>query len=224
MNSIKHACSLNNQGVDLLVAGESSRAMKAFQSAVGLLKTAVHEAEKSAYTGMMTSNDDVSLSFCESTLTVSGLQGIHNGYVYEHGIMIPGNVNAAETEATICLYIAIVLFNLALASHCEGTALGKYASLKKASVLYSLVVQLLNRRETTPEDESSTILTLLALNNKAQIHYDQCDFIQSVDCMNNVSHIIGSGRGLHFALNPDDIEGLLLNVMLLRTPSVAQAA
>jgi hypothetical protein len=224
MNSIKQACSLNNQGVDLLVAGESSRAMKAFQSAVGLLKAALHEAEKNICTGMDQSDDEMSLPFCESTSTVSGVKGIHHGYVYEHGIMIPVNVNAAETEGTISLYIAIVLFNLALTSHCEGTALGRYALLKKASVLYSLVVQLLNGRGAMPEDASSTILTLLALNNKAQIHYDQCEFIQSVDCMKNVSHIVGSGSGLHFALNPDDIEGLLLNVMLLRTPSVAQAA
>jgi hypothetical protein len=221
MNSIKHACSLNNRGVDLLVSGESSRAMKAFQSAVGLLKAAVHEAEKRACTGMDQTFDDVPLSFCESPSTVSGLQGLHC-YVYKHGIMISGNVNE-ETEATISLYIAIVLFNLALASHSQGTALGREKLLKKASVFYSLVVQLLNRC-TMPEDASTTILTLLALNNKAQIHYDQCEYAESVDCMKNVSQIIGSGRGFHSALNHEALEGLLLNVMLLSTPSAAQAA
>jgi hypothetical protein len=196
--------------------------MRAFQSAVGILKVAVHEAEKNAYIGMDESFEDVSLPFCESTSTVSGLQGLH-GYVYDHGIMIPGNVSNEETEATISLYIAIVLFNLALASHCQGTALGRDALLKKASVLYTLVVQLLNRC-AMPEDASTTILTLLALNNKSQIHYDQCDYVQSIDCMKHISQIIGSGRGFHFALNPDDLEGLMHNVMLLKTPSGAQAA
>jgi hypothetical protein len=43
MNSIDYACSLNNQGVELLVSGESSRAMKVFQSALCLLQ-AIHEA------------------------------------------------------------------------------------------------------------------------------------------------------------------------------------
>jgi hypothetical protein len=223
MNSIKYACSLNNQGVDLLVSGQYSRAMKVLQSAVGLLKTAAHEAEKNACTGMDQSCDDASsLPFCESTSTVSGLQGL-NGYVYDHGIMIPGNASNGETEAMISLYIAIVLFNLALASHSEGTALGQAKLLKKASVLYSLVVQLLNR-DTIPQDASTTILTLLALNNKAQIHYDQCDFIQSVDCMKNVSKIMGGVRGLHSALKQEDVAGLLLNAMLLSTPSAAQAA
>jgi hypothetical protein len=196
--------------------------MRAFQSAVGILKVAVHEAEKDAYIGMDESFEDVSLPFCESTSTVSGLQGLH-GYVYDHGIMILGNVSNEATEATISLYIAIVLFNLALASHCQGTALGRAKLLKKASVLYSLVAQLLNRC-VMPEDTSTTILTLLALNNKAQIHCDQCQYAESVSCIKSVSLIINSDRGLHSALNHEALEGLLLNVMLLRTPSGAQAA
>jgi hypothetical protein len=222
MNSIKHACSLNNQGVDLLVSGESSRAMGAFQTALGLLKAAAYEAEKSACTGVSQLCDAVSLPFCESTSTVSGLQGLRC-YAYDHGIVITGNVSNEEAEATISLYIAVVLFNLALTSHCRGTALGRNALLEKASVLYTLVVELLNR-SIMPEDASTTILTLLALNNKAQIRYEQCDYVQSIDCMECISQIIGGGRGFHFALNPDDLEGLMLNVMLLKTPSGAQAA
>ncbi len=223
MNSIKYACSLNNQGVDLLLSGESARATKAFQFAICLLKRAsVTEAEDFSCTEINSSCDDAPLPFSESISTVSGLQGLL-GYVYDHGIIISDNISNAKTEATISLYIAVVLFNLALTFHCRGTALGGDALLEKASVLYTLVVELLNTC-TMAEDASSTILTLLALNNKAQIRYDQCDYVQSIDCMKYISQIIGSGRGFHFALNPDDLEGLMLNVMLLRTPSVAQAA
>jgi hypothetical protein len=75
-----------------------------------------------------------------------------------------------------------------------------------------------------PEDASTTILTLLALNNKAQIHYDQCEYAQSIDCMQNVSKIMGSGRGLTSTLRHKDIWGLLFNVMLLSTPVAAHAA
>jgi hypothetical protein len=223
MNSIMHACILNNQGVDLLVAGESSRAVSAFQSAVGLLKAALHEDEKNICTGMDQSDDHVSLPFCESTSTVSGLQGIHHGYVYNHSIMIPGNVSNVVSERTISLLSAVVLFNLALTSHSQGKVLGRAKLLRKASVLYSLVVQLLTTC-TMPEDAATTILTPLALNNKAQIHYDQCEYVESVDCMKNVSHIICSGSGLHSALSHGVLKGLLLNVMLMSTPSAAQAA
>jgi hypothetical protein len=225
MNSIKYACSLNNQGVDLLVSGESARAINAFQSALCLLKKAsANEAKTSPpCTEMNIPCDDASsLPFCESTSTVSGLQGLH-GYVYDHGIMIPSSNVNGETETMVSLYIAIVLFNLALPYHCEGAALGLDKLLKKASMLYSLVVQLLNRR-TIPQDASTTILTLLALNNKAQIHYDQCEYVQSVDCMKNVSKIMGSGRGLSPTLGHKDVWGLLFNVMLLSSPVASHAA
>jgi hypothetical protein len=193
MNSIKYACSLNNQGVDLLLSGESARATKAFQFAICLLKRAsVTEAEDFSCTEINSSCDDAPLPFSESISTVSGLQGLL-GYVYDHGIIISDNISNAKTEATISLYIAVVLFNLALASHGQGTALGHEKLLKRASLLYSLAVQLLTRC-IMPEDKSTTILTLLALNNKAQIHYDQCEYVQSRDCMKEVSKIMGSGR------------------------------
>jgi hypothetical protein len=222
MNSIKYACSLNNQGVDLLLSGESSRAMKAFQSTLSLLKAA-HEANTtSCIIELNISFDDASLPFCESTSTIPALQGLPC-YVYDHGILLSDNVNA-DTDETLSLYIAIVLFNSALASHSEGTALGRDKSLMKASVLYSLVVKFLNSR-TMLDDTSTAILTLLALNNKAQIHYDQCEYVHSVDCMNQISKIMGSRvGGLHSALNRKDINGLMLNVMLLIAPTAAQAA
>jgi hypothetical protein len=223
MNPIKYACSLNNQGVDLLVSGESSTAMIVFQSALSLLKKASDEAETTSSTegNISYCNADASLPFCESASTVSGLQGLHC-YVYDHGIMISDNVKG-DTDETRSLYIAIVLFNLALVSHSEGTALGREESLMRASKLYSFVVQLLTRC-SIPEDTSTNILTLLALNNKAQIHYTQCEYIQSVYCMKTISDIMGRIRGLHSTLNHEDFEGLMFNVMLLSTPTAAQAA
>jgi hypothetical protein len=222
MNSIKYACSLNNKGTDLLVSGESSRAMAVFQSALSLLKKASDEAETTSCPEMNISCKNASLiSFGESTSTISGLQGLHC-YVYDHGIMISDNVNG-DTSETISLYIAIVLFNSALTSHAEGTALGREKSLMKASVLYSLVVQLLSKCILS-EYPSTTIVTLLAFNNKAQIHYGQCEYVQSVDCMQNISKIMGSVPGLHSALNHENLEGIMLNVMLLVTPTAANAA
>jgi hypothetical protein len=224
MNSIKYACSLNNQGVDLLLSGESARAIQAFQFALCLLKRAsVNEAKTLSCTPETNAScDDASLPFSESISTVSGLQGLL-GYVYDHGIMISDNTINGQTEVMISLFIVIVLFNLALASHSQGTALGREKLLKKASLLYSLAMQFLTRC-IMPEDASTTILTLLALNNKAQIHYDQCEYAQSIDCMQNVSKIMGSGRGLTSTLRHKDIWGLLFNVMLLSTPVAAHAA
>jgi hypothetical protein len=195
--------------------------MKVFQSALSLLQKATDEAETRSCTEMNISpREDASLPFCESASTVSGLQGLQC-YVYDHGIMISDNVNG-DTDETY-LYSAIVLFNSALASHSDRTALGREKSLTKASMLYGLVAQLLTRCQI-PENASTVILTLLAVNNRAQIHYDQCEYAQSADCMKTISKITGSVRGLHTALNHEAIHGLLLNVMLLITPTTALAA
>jgi hypothetical protein len=221
MNSINYACSLNNHGVDLLLSGESSRAMNVFQSAFSLLKAA-HEVETASCTEMNVSCNDASLPFRVSTSTVSGLQSLH--YVYNHGLMISDSGNGDTTDEAVSLYIAIVLFNSALTSHSEGTALGREKSLMKASELYSLVAQLLTEW-TMPDDKFTSILTLLALNNKAQIHYDQCDFVQSIDCMQQISKIMGSvSSGLYAALNHKNLEQILLNVILIIAPTGASAA
>jgi hypothetical protein len=219
MNSIKYACSLNNRGVDFLVSGQSARATKAFQSAVGLLEKAVNDAERTC-TGLL--SQEAMQPFCESISTVPGLQDVDmHCYVYDHGIIITDTSNGKSDEM-LALYTAIVLFNLALTSHCQGL-LGGEKSLKKASLLYSMAEQLL-RRCTIPEDASTTILTLLALNNKAQIHYDQCEYVHSVDCMKTILKIMGSVQDLHSTLGSEDLEGILLNVVLLDAPTAAQAA
>jgi hypothetical protein len=226
MNSIKYACSLNNQGVSLLVSGDLSKAIKVFQSALSLLKDADHEAETTSYTAEMniSCDDASSLPFYESTSMVSGLQGRLHCYVYDHGIMISDIANN-YTDETMSLYIAIVLFNSALASHSEGKSLGREKSLMRASVLYSLLAQFLTRQCTEmPKDKSSTILTLLALNNQALVHYDQCEYIESFDCLSKISKIMGSVSGLHSVLSHKVAEEILLNVMILSTPTAAQAA
>jgi hypothetical protein len=111
---------------------------------------------------------------------------------------------------------------LALASHLEGR-LGSEKSLKKAALLYSMTVQLL-ARFAMPDGISASMLTLLALNNEAQIHYDQCEYIQSVDCMAAISKMMDGIHGIYSTLNPKDVEGLMLNVMLLNVPTAAHAA
>jgi hypothetical protein len=220
MNSIKYACSLNNQGVDLLVSGESAKAIKAFQCALFLLEKVANEAETSACTGMNLSSEVATQPFCGSTSTVQGLHDMHC-YIYDHGIIITDTSNG-ESDEMLSLYGAIVLFNWALTSHREGR-LGREKSLKKASLLYSVVEQLLTRC-TIPQDASTTILTLLATNNKAQIHYDQCEYVQSVDCMKSILTIMGSVQGFHPTPCHEDIDGILLNVVMLNTPSAAHAA
>jgi tetratricopeptide (TPR) repeat protein len=217
MNAIKQAC---NQGVDLLVAGDFLNAMQSFRSALSLLREASNEVQGTYRTGMSSSSEESPLPVCQSTLTIPGLQGMQC-YVYDHGIMITDTTDG-DSDKMLSLYSAIVLFNLALASHREGR-LGGEKSLEKATALYGMALKLLASSPTL-DDISATILILIALNNKAQIHYDQCQYRESSECLTEISAIMGSVYALRSALNPKEYEGILLNVMLLNAPTAAKAA
>jgi hypothetical protein len=219
MNSIKCACSLNNQGVDLLVSGNSLSALKSLKKAMRMFKEAVDVTTCSCTAEMDPSSEEVALSFCETTSTIPGLYDTHF-YTYDHGIMLTTNEESVEM---LPLYSAIVLFNLALASHQQGRLLGHEKSLKNASHLYSVTAKILSG-STVMKNMSTIILTLLALNNQSQIHRDQCEHIQFVECLKAVSKIMGSVKVLHFVISQEDLRGLLLNTMLLSVPTAAQAA
>jgi hypothetical protein len=220
MNSTAYACSLNNQGVELLVSGDFSRATRSLTRALSILKEAVKETGTTSCTGMNTSSEEAELPFCESTLAIPGLKDMHF-YVYDHGIMLTGTANG-ENGDLLPLYSAAILFNLALASHHEARLHGHAKAFKKASLFYNVTVGILN--SSVADDMSVTLLKLLALNNKSQIHNDQCDYIQSVDCLKAISGIMGSVADLSSILNEEDVKGLMLNTVLLSVPTAAQAA
>jgi tetratricopeptide (TPR) repeat protein len=221
MNTIKQACTSNNQGVDLLVSGEFFQAMQSFQSALNLLKEAANEVERNRCPGMYASSEESTLALCQSTLTIPGLRGMHY-YVYDRGIMIT-DATHGESDEMLSLYSAIVVFNFALTSHHREGRLGSEKLLKKATVLYDMALQILTSAPM-PNDLSASILILLALNNKAQIHHDQCQYTESSACLTQISAIVGDVYDLHYALCRKDFEGILLNVMLLSAPTAAKAA
>jgi hypothetical protein len=165
------------------------------------------------------SSEEVALPFCKTTSAISGLQDTRF-YTYDHGIMLTTNDESVEM---LPLNSAIILFNLALASHQQGRLLGHEKSLENASHLYSVTAKILSG-SIVMKNTSTIILTLLALNNQSKIHHDQCEHIQSVDCLKAVSKMMESVKVIHLVLNEEDPKGFLLNTMLLSVPSAAQVA
>jgi hypothetical protein len=226
MNSINQVCKLNNEGVSLLVEGESSRAIGSFQSAVALLKQALSSCEppnevcSSAEISLKSVHHASTSILRESSSIVPNLQSLEC-YVYDRALLLEetdcDNVNEISP-----LYGAVLLFNLALAAHFEGRR-GRDRSLKRASLLYRMCLQLLD--DAAPQDSLFiAVLTVLALNNQAQIHYDLCDYNESRQCLGKVSNIMTTIEDVQFTLNRTDVEGLLLNVVALYAPTGAQAA
>lgn len=222
MNSVNQACYTNNRGVSLLIAGDTKGAMGAFQAALATVKEVVNlcddhfESEKDSR-----ATDSVVSLIQESNANLPGLK-TGESYLYDRPLLLE-TPTAGDLDTVLTLYSAVILFNLALSCHQLGHR-GKDSALKRAAVLYRMSMQLLYNCPncgTTP-----ALLSLLALNNRAQIHYEYCDFQQSSHCLKEMTKVmlVPDAKCLYTALPETDVEGLLLNVMLLEPPTAAQAA
>ena len=219
--SIKQASELNNRGIKLLVAGHSQDAMDTFQSALSGIKEIVSDESPTF------DDEDASMSdtptqhrlISESPLILQALQ-TDQSFVYNKPLVIEEIEAVDDIDSTLALLSAAILFNLALCCHQIGRA-GQEKALKRASVLYRMSLQLLQNCDA---NECTTVICLLALNNRAQIHYELCDYSQSGHCLKQISKIMHDDMNLHESLNASDLEGLLLNVMLQDPPSAARAA
>jgi hypothetical protein len=220
--SIKRASELNNHGINLLFSDHPQEAMNAFQGALAGIKEIVSDEGPH----LDSESSSMSMSPADSLIRESPkrLHALQNdqSFIYNRPLVIDNtvDVDCGDLDATLALLSATILFNLALCCHNIGRS-GQEKALKRASVLYRMSLQLLQNCEAS---DCTTIICLLALNNRAQIHYELCDYSQSVHCLKQISKIMHDDVHLHESLNAADLEGLLLNVMLQEPPSAARAA
>lgn len=225
MQSIKLSCEQNNQGVALLTSGDSQGAMAAFQISLASIKQLVNfaededEEESSSDIGFSQGTPKGTIAIHESTAGLPMLISPYS-YVYDRPLLLQPP-QCQDLDAILAMFSAIILFNLALTCHSAGCT-GRESALKRATVLYRMSIQLLQNCATC--GSAPLILSILALNNRAQIHYEHCDYVQSKHCLKEMSRVMLDTQSLYTALPEKDVEGLLLNVMLLETPTAAQAA
>lgn len=115
--------------------------------------------------------------------------------------------------------------NLALAFRLGGECSGRGLSLKKASRLCHLVLQLL--KVTQSHDAEVAVVAVLAYNNKAQIHYEHSEYDRFGKCLESVSDLPQNTLSFHHGhdnLSEAEVEGLMLNTTLICKPSCSPAA
>ena len=222
MDILKLTCDMNQHGVHLLQGGQNQAALSTFQDALTSIKNVVNGEVPSCPCAETPSpsplRSKAGFTVYESPSSLSLSYG--DCYVYRRPLLIYPTPTQ-DTDAQLALHSAVILFNMALACHQIGRN-GKESSLRRAATLYKMSTQLL----LCPSQQgggSCAVLALLALNNRAQILYELCDFDHSRGCLREIAKLIQTTR-LQKSLPEKDLEGLLLNVMLLKTPSAAQAA
>ena len=137
---------------------------------------------------------------------------------------------------TIQIYIACVIFNLALLhQHCAASMEQGHMRrclLEKSVLLYQSCYQILPAIVASkgvpqvPFDDVVFLLKVGALNNSAQILYECDKYEQARERLAMVEHII-CVQGLsdtQSCFTNQEYEGILSNVLLLKPPTVAGAA
>jgi hypothetical protein len=160
------------------------------------------------------------------------LHGLQNGisYIYNRPLFIPTDITIHDIEhlnSVILTCSTYIVFNFALACHLLGTKSGTEDYLIRAARLYELTLKVLGSADGTTSSHSHemhSILECLALNNLAQMHYEQCNYklcqfymdamydrFMTVDCMDSF-------------LDANEMEEIMLNLVYLQSPPVAKAA
>jgi hypothetical protein len=213
MNTLHSICGLNNQAVELLISGQTSKASKTFQNAAQLLSHAVANGEHPHY------KYAPEMHFGQSHSINPNLQA-STFFVYDHAIIMMEPATPALTNGMLCYYSSVVLFNWALTLHREGM-LGRETYLKKAASVYVRCFQVLPAMKSS--EQTSSILTLLVLNNLAQIHFELCEYSECSHCLKQVRSLLAvAGYMDCCVLTSKDSDELFLNTML--SPTAAQAA
>ena len=124
-------------------------------------------------------------------------------------------VMTSVTEMNI--YTGAVVFNLALAYHAKGSA----ACIAKAEKLYAMVISLLDN--TVLNMHTAVMVKLAAISNLSQIQCALGNYRHMQEDLSKVS-LFFQDSSCQSVLEEPAIQALLMNVLLLRVPTIAPAA
>jgi hypothetical protein len=238
MDLIKICCAANNRGVSLLAAGQSQAALFDLHRALTTVKqVAGIGTEDEATDGSVNEPNNDSFAIVEADKTSRSLQlSSGDGYCYGRPLLIHSastSDSAPCDTASLTIYSAVILFNMALACHHVGRS-GKESAFRRAASLYAMSIEILSSEMGDSFGEArrlSSVVSLLALNNRAQLLYhDLCDYNPCKRCLKDMARLIQGNHASRAvpawqsSLAGCDVEGILLNLMLLKIPSAAQAA
>jgi hypothetical protein len=222
MDLFAQAARLNNQGVAALLEGDDKAAAATLTQSIKIMK---QELSKVTAFDDMTKSAPFSSDDCVHSTTVE-LPGFHHGaqdsYIFTDAINIPEHGD--QTVVDLQIYSAAVIFNLALAVHREGNTIGNASSsMAKAQKLYLMVLKVLNNQYMN--NRVAVIVKLAAINNLSQIRFDCGEYELAREGLAHLSAFMRtSGNTSDAMLEEPKIQGLLMNVLLLKAPVISPAA
>jgi hypothetical protein len=224
MDCLQEAVRINNSGVQHLCNGDIVASFPSFQQAVAISRSIIEQEDDPSVVMPVQGRSDGYSCFQERPDVLPGLQGSY--YVYDRAILLPRDFEISDLqdlERIRCVTRSSVIFNLALASHGHGKCTGRSEPLRRAGMLYDVLIRVLDG--TAGNDTSLGVLKCLALNNCAAIHHELCNFEQSASYIVTLEHqLVSFDVYLEAYLDIAEADGLRLNVELLEPPVLAGAA
>ncbi|CAB9514060.1 expressed unknown protein [Seminavis robusta] len=170
---VQEAVSMNQEGVNLLEECHSSQALKFFQGAL----RALHEIESTCTDALASSSIKSSDEHQSCVWSGSEIPHIQDDRFFVHNqallIQLPQSTAGISLQ-TVRVSLAAVCFNMGLAFHLKGKLHNRRqrSCHEKAALCYAQALQYMEQTNSSSSAAPDvTMMTLLALNNQCQIHY-----------------------------------------------------
>jgi hypothetical protein len=243
------AIKMNNQAVEMMVAGDDHKALTVLKRAVCLMKAALRRQPPTTaqtevqFPSLQKEATDAPsrISLPQELKNIEGdkatnlihqpsaaLRCMHDPkwFLYNKALLFDTEAISATPPfvGDIHTYCAVVIFNLALVYH-RNVLRGNANCLGKSEPLYILIIKLLGHDCTN--SLTATVVKLATMNNLAQLRY-AAGHIQEVQERRLLQLSVAIHRSRQtftsFQSDESDLKGVLGNVMLLQAMSIAPAA
>lgn len=220
MNSLDRIRVMNNEAASLLLkAGDEERAVKFWSKSLSLLKKLL--VEPSSGTQKNLSDDDGFFLAIGGSLPPLPTRC---SFVYTKVFNIVSRGTSDCCEFGIQLFIACVVFNVAVVHHHKGIQQDEPDFLNKAKSLYQVSLKLLKQVSAERLSATALLLKLVCLNNLSSLYFDEANHKESSSMIEVLLSALPSGEDDLDLFTAEEWDGLLTNAMLVNPPTIAAAA
>jgi hypothetical protein len=227
MNSFGQAIAMNNECVQLVKNGRIAEGLLMLQRATAKLQDFSQQREGSGSVTAVAASVPNDFWFGREP---KNLEPVGHFYVYDRPmdlsplVVLDKELVDGCPHGHVLLVSTALVFNLALLNHQHARQSGASRYWMHAGLLYDMVLSLLDNADDC-HNESLQVLTCLALNNRANVYYETCEYTASMSCLDELCDVLMACDDIfdHFIVDTEAAE-IRRNVMYVHVPSAASSA
>lgn len=222
MNKVSLSVRWNNEAVSRLASGNVSGALNCFKKAVAFIRSGLDAPRcRNPLPEAGMTESFVSLDLIEDAISLPDLSDC-NCYIYNkvHLIRLK-SLEGVKTSVAASAVASIVIFNMALTYHRVGWNNSK--CVDRAINLYKMVLRIVQYGSESFRDVHG-LLKCAAMNNQSQLRFEQGHYALAREGLDSLFPLVAMPNDEQPKLQPSELNGLIMNVLFLRPPTLASAA